>query len=110
MSLFVAQRKAEKFRHMIHSSLFNIVAPEQLQNNGIQLDVAAHHPGYTVHSCEAFVGNAGYGLALKDEVDTTRNSGRVRGTILSCDYEQGRLLKGGVIRFAPKWLAFTSSK
>nr|CAB3263052.1 uncharacterized protein LOC100187130 [Phallusia mammillata] len=99
VSLFVAQRKAEKFRNMIHSSLYSIVSPSETHRcNGNNMEMASQfiseHPGYSIHSCEVFAGNSGYGLSLKDEVDTTRNNGRVRGTIVNCNYEQGRLLKG----------------
>lgn len=94
MSLFVANRKAEKFRHMITGSLYDIIADKRssLIPTHAQDSSGFHH---ALHWCEIFPDTAGYGLAMKDEKEYRQNgSAKMKGTVLDSDHQQGNLLKG----------------
>jgi len=98
MSLFVAQRKAEKFRHMIHGSLYQIVQSQsgrsRFVENGNRTPFVSQNTTQEILSCEISAEKAGYGLALKDEIETMRNSSRIRSTFVDCDHHQNGLIRG----------------
>ena len=96
MTLFVANRKAEKFRHMISGSLYNIIDNKTVNSISTNSDFPSES-AYTIHSCEVFCGTSGYALALKDEKENSQQNGTtIKGTLLDCNYQDGQLLKGNL--------------
>jgi len=97
MSLFVANRKAEKFRQMINGSLYNIIDHSESKTHYSNAPFGSDS-AFTIHSCETCCGSNGYCLPLKEEkVLTQKNGAKVKGTTLDCDYQQGNLLKGNFL-------------
>ena len=97
MSLFVANRKAEKFRYMITGSLYDIIVD---RNSNVRF-TNTHFSSdfhFTLHSCEIFPDKEGYGLLMRDESESKSNGcAQMKGTVLDCDHEQGRLFQGNWI-------------
>ncbi|XP_018669401.2 uncharacterized protein LOC100187130 [Ciona intestinalis] len=81
MSLFVSHRKAEKFRHMISGSLYNIISSK------------TEEKCHAVFTCEIFPGDDGYKISMKEERETTRNGVIIKGTVIQTDDDKVGLIQ-----------------
>ncbi|CAK8695109.1 unnamed protein product [Clavelina lepadiformis] len=94
MSLFVSNRKAEKFRHMINGSLYDVITSKRNEPENEPKTVNETKRCDSIFACELFSENSGYTVALKDQCHKQDSGVRTKGTVVEQDCIEGNLKSG----------------